>query len=216
MALSARHSVAIGTLALVLVTSPAIGGPDARKEPSVSGPLVLERKDCEPAVKSRSENGDVGIVTRKCLWLYQYDSSKESSGGKDYGVAWVQTFFSPKNGWCLKSAESGILNNDRHILKKAPSKGFTIRKKHSGTTKLRATAGGDAEMPAAIKQSLQMLPGRISTKLVQGGRYFKTVWEGATTKPIAFAVGIEVWWDPDKQSTTNAGGSLASQLRRRC
>jgi len=210
-----RVFVAIGAAALVLATSPAVGEPDARKEPSVSGPLVLERKGCEDPVKTRSDTGEVGIVTRKCLWLYQYDPAKDSSD-RDWGVAWVQTYFSPRNGWCLKWAESGVLNNDKHIVRKASAKG-SFGSSRAVTVKLNGTPNAKPQpSAAAIKQKFQVLPGKFSNSTVQGGRFFKSVWEGATKKPVTFAVGIQMWWDPATQSEPNAGASLESKLRRNC
>jgi hypothetical protein len=213
---STRGAIAAGSLALMLVTSPAASAPSPKDDPSVSGPLELERHDCEPPVKSQADNGEVGVVTQKCLWLYQYDPDKESNANKDFGIAWVQTSFSPRNGWCLQQAESGILNYDKKILKKTPNRGYRTGKKHSGTAKLTSTAGGDGSGPATIKKSFPRMPGRVSVGMEQGGRYFKTVWEGATQQTVVFAIGIEVWWDPAMASSPNAGGALQSKLRQRC
>jgi hypothetical protein len=216
MALSVRPAIVIGAAALVLVTSPAVGRPDVGRPPTVSGPLKLESHKCYPPDKSIAEDGEVGLVTRSCEWLYKYPRDEESDGARDYGVAWVQTWFSPRNGWCLQRAESGIRNSSTHVVKRTPGRGFTVGRKHSKKTRLIVSAGGHASENASIEQSNTMYPGRVSTGKEEKGRLYKTTWVGTTKKTVSFAVGIEVWWNERDQSGTAATGILQSKVKERC
>ena len=215
MPLGRRVALAVALVGLVVMGSPAVGAPDASESPNVSGPLTPGYKDCTTQ-RTQSDTGEVGIVTKKCIRLYEYDSSKEDNPNRDFGVAWVQTELTPKNGWCLKQATSGVLNNDNRILRKAPGKGFRVSRSKRVTTKLVATAGGAASNDAVVKQTFPMKPGRVRLTTDFNGKYFKLIWEGSTQKPVAFALGIEVWWNPQEQTAPNADAGVESRLRRTC
>ena len=204
-----------GLIALVAIGSPALGAPDASESPRVTGPLVPGYKDCS-IQRTQSDTGEVGVVTKKCVRLYEYDQAKEDNPNRDYGVAWVQTSLTPRNGWCLVHVESAVLNNDNNILKKEPGSGFKVSRTKPITSKLVATAGGDGTKDAVVKNTFPMRPGRVRRTTDFNGRYFKVFWDGATTKPIAFALGIEVWWNPETQTAPNADAGLESRLRRNC
>jgi hypothetical protein len=215
MSLTKRPFFALGLAGLLGVTSPALSAPDPADGPNVSGPLTPSYKDCSRQ-STQSDTGEVGIVTKKCVRLYRFDPSKEDNPNRDFGVAWVQTSLMPKNGWCLKQAMSGVLNNDKHILRRTPKRGFTVSSKKRVRTKLIATAGGAADNPATVKQTYPMLPGRVRLDTAMNGRYFKLFWDGATKRPVVFALGIEVWWDPETQTAPNADAGVESKLRRNC
>ena len=207
--------VAAAATLVVLAATPAAGQLDPRDEPTVSGPLNFGERVCNREAL-KAPDGKIGVVTRACIYAYTFDSGEETDAERDYGVAWVQTYAEPKNGWCLSRVKSDVINQNDNISAKAPRVNRTFSRGRRFVTRLRSDANGAANTDGIVRNAVRMRPGRLRSVNRDGGKTFRLVWSGATARPVAFTVGIESNWNSSGEFVFSPTGGVRTTLKANC
>ena len=205
-------------LALVIVFAPAALGAQmtAGDDPQVSGPLELEKKDCQR--RTKSFNRDLAAVAKACLRFYSMAPDGESDEDRNYGAIWLQSNLDAKNGWCTLEVTSDILLPKGVQVHARVPRGVTeISRVRTRATRLQVDAAGAAEEQATIRQEAIAYPRVIRTGIRQDGQVFRLKWKGATAKTLGFPSGLEVSWPSDNTSADlSISFSLNYELRQSC
>jgi hypothetical protein len=205
---------ALGAALAVLAAVPALAAQlDPRDVPQTKGPLDLGGKVCNKQ-RLKAPNGQVGVVTRACIYAYTFDSSRENDDQRDYGVAWLQTYAEPKNGWCLNRVRSNLINQNDDISAKAPRGRRTFNKGRRFVTTLRSRANGAAEEVGVVKNGFFVRRGTMRSRMGNNGTEFRLIWRGKVKKPVAFALGIEANWAESENFVFAPGGGIKTRLER--
>ena len=205
-------------MALVILAAPAAFGAQmkAGDDPQVTGPLELEKKDCQR--RTKSFDGELAAVARACLRFYSLTPEGESDADRNYGAIWLQSNLDARNGWCTVGATSDILlPRGVEVHARVPRGLQEINRVGSRGTKLIVDAKGQAEVPGSIKQEAIAYPKTIRTSMRQEGQVFRLNWKGATAKTLGFPSGIELSWPSDDASADlSISFSLNYELRQGC
>lgn len=166
----------------------------ASRDPRVSGPLSLAGSKCGPD-EAKHEGKTIAKV-KSCLWLYEFDSTRETDLLRNYGVGWVQTTVNPVNGWCATKVDSNLnLPVDMRRHSTAPTRRVQVARASRTTVKLKVDADGHAIEKASVAQSFKIFPKSWKPTLSDDGRKIGTVWRGRESSTLAFALGAEVSWE---------------------
>lgn len=207
----------IGALSLALAVLAAVPASaaqlDPRDAPQTKGPLNLGGKVCNKQ-RLRAPNGQIGVVTRACIFAYTFDPAREDDNQRDYGVAWLQTHAVPKNGWCLNKVRSDLINQNDDISAKAPKGRRTFGKGQRFVTRLRSNADGSAQEVGVVKNAVFMRRGTLASRMANNGTEFRLLWKGKAGKPVAFALGIEANWSDSQNFVFTPGGGIKTRLER--
>lgn len=183
---------------------------DARDRPNVSGPLIHAAGSCDSG-RERTSGGTVAVLLRACSDVYGFKAGKETDPNRDYNVIWLQTYVDPRNGFCATDVTSTLkAPRGTRIERKAPRKIRTDERVRV-QTRLVAKAGGSAVNNGVVKQGFALHPRIMDPTL--DGRKLTLEWRGHTSKPLAFALGVEVSYPEDDPPAGQPQGNVSSSLR---
>ena len=178
----------VGSL-LLLSTPAAAAQLDASERPRSSGPLSFEGKHC--ARQTLRADGKKVATARTCLFLYSFSPLSETDALRDYGAAWAQTEVDASGGWCATKIRSALfLPKETEGHTHAPTAKKAAKPKRV-TTKLVVDAEGFGLAEGILTQSYRLYPRRITPSVSDAGRTVSVTWKGNTSKPLAFALGLE-------------------------
>lgn len=194
-------AAALGAALVVGIPSPAAGQLDARREPTVTGPLTAlgDGKKCR-ATKYEVE-GEIVARAKICLFLYSFDPDSEDDEERDYGVMWAQTNVDTGGGWCAFRVHTEVyIPEDMPMHAKVP-RAQEIPKRKKVTWTLNVDAEGHADDEATVKKSLTLYPRELSRSRRDAGDdrdLVRVTWRGETAEKLGFVSGFEVSWPEDE------------------
>lgn len=179
--------------AVLLLCTPGVPGlakPPADTAPVVSGPAVPNGlPDCWREIMKGPQPGSVVAVKHICLWSYLFNPAMDNDSDNGYFIDWVQTTLNPKPGWCVDYAENQLGRTPGELT--ALSNGYPerVRKNHSATVVLEASADGNASAPVTVSQSFDLHRGQMTWGTFRNN--LAVVWRGRTPKTVSLGLGIE-------------------------
>jgi hypothetical protein len=166
---------------------------DAFDRPEVIGPLTLDTRNCGRR-ETRSVQGDIVAFAKSCLHFYLLDDGAETNPRRNYGIIWVQTNVNARRNWCTTAARNVI-----DVPRKARLHAHSPRKKKVASrrnvlTRLVASAQDTARRVAKIRRDYLLYSDVLRGRTRDERRSFETLWQGSSTKKLAFVSAIEVSW----------------------
>jgi hypothetical protein len=203
---------ALAALGLVMGTVNTAGAAQigVKTAPNVSGPLIKAFGAPEKcSTVSPKRDGQVAAVAEQCLWGYNFDIGSESDASKDYGVAWMQTVITPKNGWCVAALQAALgTSNGAKIVSVTPGSTSVASDKRK-TASLVVDPAGEEQAKGRISQSYLLEKGKLQVTnkadSQSGGRIVQTTWSGLSKDKVAIVTGMVLSW--------GTGDSFAAQVR---
>jgi hypothetical protein len=215
---SRAAAVVISAFVICVVAVPALAGQlDPSTKPATKGPLAYDDQFSGPECTRQIQktNGQVNAVTRLCAFFYKFDPNSETDATHDYGVWWVQSSITPKNGWCATSTSTDLDIDQAspfEPLKAAPDRETDVTATERVVAKLVVDDDGNATTNGVIKQHFLLYPDKLVPRLLKKAHVLKLKWYGASKHALSFAGGAEVEWtaggDPPAVSP-NLSASMA-------
>lgn len=175
---------------LLLVSTPAAAAQlDASERPRSSGPLSFEGKRC--VRHTLRADGNKVASARTCLFLYSYSPLSETDALRDYGAAWSQTQVDARGGWCATKIRSALFLPEETEGHAHAPKAKKAAKPKRVTTKLVVDAERFGLADGTLTQAYRLYPRRITPAVSDAGRTLSVTWNGHTSKPLAFVLGLE-------------------------
>lgn len=185
----------------------------ANDDPTVTGPLSRDEKDCVRDADSAT-SGQTAVVSKACSYSYAFNPNRDKDSARDYGVFWFQTNVDPRNGFCVSNVKAKIrVPRGYRIENKAPTYERTSSPTRD-TARLRVDAGGGRHNDAVVKNSYTLFPRVLKPTL--DGRKLIVEWRGGTRRTVALALGVEVSYRENNLPDNPASGTVTSELRSSC
>jgi hypothetical protein len=136
------------------------------------------------------------VVSRTCRFFYRFDPAAETDAENDHGIWWFQASFRPRDGWCLKAAETTVTMPTGFVATAWTQKDRRVRRKLVNTTAtLISNAGGNSTETARVRQSFVLRKGRYVNRWNKDGSLMQMSWNGRMTRlRVAFAGGFAGSW----------------------
>lgn len=166
--------------------------------PAATGQLTPGERTCTTK-QDKTSGGRTIAKLKVCAFPFIFAPGSESDAVNDYGAIWIQSQVVPRNGFCVKKANTDVtLDADVPVHSTAP-RGRTSDRTRRVRVELVVDAQGAAEAAdfGRIENTFVMRKGKLSRRNVvddAGSRLVRLSWRGSTRKKIAFAHGIETSW----------------------
>ncbi len=99
-----RVSLLTAVSLLSIASSALAQGWDPHAEPETDGPLFANGDASCGGGQAKTPQGEVAVVSRACIWWFEYLPLLETDPQRDHGVLWLQTTFTARDGFCLVGA----------------------------------------------------------------------------------------------------------------
>jgi hypothetical protein len=210
-----RFLLPLLVLGLFAPVSPAAARQlDAFDRPRVSGPLILDSRDCGRR-RIRNEAGTVVALAKSCIRFYFFDPSQESNAARNYGVIWLQTNLEALHRYCATSVLSDIEIPTRTRVHVRKPDFKRAAKRRADLTRLVVDAQDGALQNATIRQPFVMHPRKILGRVRENRTVFRTAWFGSSGRKLAFVSGTELSWRDADGPPNRVSSRLGFRVKRR-
>lgn len=96
-----RVTLLIAVSSLSIASSALAQGWDSHTEPETDGPLFANGDASCGGGEAKTPEGKVAAESSACVWWFEYLPVLETDFDRDHGVLWLQTTFTPRDGFCL-------------------------------------------------------------------------------------------------------------------
>ena len=190
-------------VSLLSIASSALAqGWDPQTEPETNGPLFANGDASCGGGEAKTPQGEVAAESSACVWWFEYLPALETDLQRDHGVLWLQTTFTPRDGFCLVgvTVHLGADPESFRIESWMPDEGRGRTRPGVADFSMTTDAGGNGLQEASVLATA-VPQQRGTSRTVAPGKngVLEYRWTAArpTTEQVNAVVAVEVSWSAD-------------------